>query len=117
MSSEAANPIPPFFFLHRAYYLLSIFSARGHSKVGLKFGDGVLEVTRHLLVFFLFIKGLMLVHCLHPLLFGCSKKNKTEVKKFSHFVISSIVEDVISFAGQTFQNTRVFWYSFEYSDI
>ena len=31
----------PLQFLHRAYYLLALFSARGHSEAALKLGDGV----------------------------------------------------------------------------
>ena len=51
MSSEEQAIFLSLHFLHQAYYLIAFFSARGHSEAGLKLGDGVLEVTRHLLEF------------------------------------------------------------------
>ena len=73
----------PLHFLRRAYYLLALFSTRGHTEAGLKLGDGVLEVTRNLLETFLFIKELMLVVCLRPLLFGFFKKSRTTLEKLA----------------------------------
>ena len=65
------------YFLHRAYYLLALFSARGYSEAGLKLGDEVMEKTRQLLEFFL-IKELRLVVCLRSFFFGCSKEKQEQ---------------------------------------
>ena len=78
----------PLYFLHRAYYLLAFFSARGHSEASLKFGAGDLKITHHLLEFFLFFKELMLVVCLRPFSSIASKKTRTTLKIVTHFVTS-----------------------------
>ena len=81
MSSEAACLIPPFTFPSSSLLLITLFSARGHSEAGLKLGDGVLEVTRHLLEFFYLSKNSCLWSvCVH--FFSVApKKNKNDVKK------------------------------------
>ena len=89
------------YFFHRVYYLLALFSARTHSEAGLQHGNGFLELTRHLLEF-LYIKELMIVVFLRPLLFGCSKKNTNDVEKISQFVTSSYI-DVNYFVRQAFR--------------
>ena len=70
----------PLHFLHRAYFLLAFFSARSHSEAGLKLGFGVLDVTGHLLDFFLSKSSCLWSVCVH--FFSVApKKNKNNVKK------------------------------------
>ena len=87
MSSEVASLIPPFTFPSSSL-LLTLFSARGHSEAGLKLGDGVLEVTRHLLEFFIYQRA-HACGLFASTSFRLLQKNKNDVKKFSHFVTSS----------------------------
>ena len=93
MSSEAARLTP---LLHPVYNLLILFSAQCHSDAGLEPAVKVLEVERFLLVF-PFIKNLMAVVCLRPILLGCFKKLRKTFEKLAflkhplHFTRSQLL--------------------------
>ena len=79
------------FFLHQAYYLLALFSARDHSEACSKLGDGVLEVTRHLLEFF-FSKSSWLWSVGVHIFSVAPKTTRTTLKKINHFVTSFLLQ-------------------------
>ena len=90
MSFEAARFIPPFFFLHQADNFLALSSARGPREAGLKLGDGILEVTRHLLEFFIYQRTHASTH-----FWLLQKKQEIRQNNRPFCNIFFIVEDVI----------------------
>ena len=70
------------YFLHRAFYILALFSARGHSEAGFKLGDRVLEMTCHRLDFFLSKHSCLWSVCYHFFMVA-PKKTETTLNKIS----------------------------------
>ena len=88
MSSETASFIHPFTFPSSSLLLISFILCSRSLRGGLEtWGWGFGSDTSFARIF-LFMKELMLVVCLRPLLFGCSK-TRTKLKKISYFVTSS----------------------------
>ena len=81
MPSKAASFIPPFTFPSSSLLLINFILCSRSLRGGLQtWGWGFGSNTSFARIF-LFIKELMLVVCLRPLLFGCSKKNKNDVTR------------------------------------
>ena len=88
MSSETASCIPPFTFPSSSLLPINFILCSRSPRGGLEtWGWGFGSDTSFARIF-LFMKELMLVVCLRPLLFGCSK-TRTKLKKISYFVTSS----------------------------